>query len=459
MTFSFSVLQNDSKTRGRLGKLTTAHGIVDTPAFMAVGTRGSIKGVTPEMARACGCQMVLGNTYHLLLRPGPETVAALGGLQKFSGWNGPMLTDSGGFQVFSLAGLREFEDGGRNDERGTPNEESKKQLEGESWKKGSDDTLKRELRTTEDGVVFRSHIDGKVFRLTPQESMRVQHLLGADIIMAFDDCPPADCGAERLRAALERTHRWAEICLREHERLGGIENEKWKMEKGDGAQDKNIVGEGPERAASIDGMATPETTNIGGTPMPRHLPALFGIVQGGTDLEARVASAKFLVGLDLPGYAIGGLAVGEGHARMVQAIAATVPHLPEEKPRYLMGVGYAADILEAVKLGVDMFDCVLPTRNGRNGLAFTMQGTRRMRNARYATDPRPIEEGCDCYACRNFSRGYVRHMFNVEEMLGPTLVSVHNLRFFQRWMERIRGAIREGRLGELVAPRDGLAEE
>ncbi len=437
MTFSFSVLQKDpppSGTRGRLGKLTTAHGIVDTPAFMAVGTRGSIKGVTPEMARACGCQMVLGNTYHLMLRPGAEAVAALGGLQKFSGWNGPMLTDSGGFQVFSLAGLREFEDAGGEE----------KNIKEKKTKMEDRDTLKRELRTETaegakivgDGVVFRSHIDGKVFRLTPQESMRVQHLLGADIIMAFDDCPPADCGPERLRAALERTHRWAEICLREHERLTEIENRKWEMEKEDAGEEKNIK----EKKKKMG-------------------PALFGIVQGGTDLGAREESAKFLRGLNLPGYAIGGLAVGEGHERMVGAIAATVPLLPEEKPRYLMGVGYAADILEAVKLGVDMFDCVLPTRNGRNGLAFTFAGTRRMRNARYALDSRPIEEGCDCYACRNFSRGYVRHLFQVEEMLGPTLVSIHNIRFFQRWMEMIRGAIREGRLGELRAPEEGLVND
>lgn len=426
MAFSFSVSQRGGRTQGRLGRMTTAHGIVDTPAFMAVGTRGSIKGVTPEQARACGCQMVLGNTYHLLLRPGAETVASLGGLQKFSGWNGPMLTDSGGFQVFSLAGLREFEDGnegkGEKGKREKGEEESGK-LEVGSRKEAN--AAAGDVKLTSDGVMFRSHIDGKVFRLTPEESMRVQHLLGADIIMAFDDCPPADCGAERLRAALERTHRWAEVCKQAHEKF---------------------------LSAGLDGSRKLGVGNWNG-------PALFGIVQGGTDPEARAGSAKFLRGLDLPGYAIGGLAVGEGHERMVAAIAATVPHLPEEKPRYLMGVGYAADILEAVKLGVDMFDCVLPTRNGRNGLAFTFAGTRRMRNAKYALDPRPIEEGCDCYACANFSRGYVRHMFNVEEMLGPTLVSIHNLRFFQRWMEMIRAAIREGKLSELMAPRDGLAEE
>lgn len=375
MALAFSIVQRDGAAR--LGEVKTAHGTFQTPAFMAVGTRGAIKGVTPAQARECGCEVVLGNTYHLMLRPGAELVRALGGLQTFSGWGGPMLTDSGGYQVFSLADLREFDDGHGG------------------------------------GVTFRSHIDGSIVKLTPAESMRVQHLLGADIMMAFDDCPPADCPPERLRLALDRTHRWAEICRAEHERF---------VREGCGEEQ-----------------------------------ALFGIVQGGTNPEARGESARFLTGLDFPGYAIGGLAVGEGHERMVQTIAHTVEVLPTEKPRYLMGVGYPRDILEAVKRGVDMFDCVLPTRNGRNGLAFTYAGARRMRNARYGQDTGPIEEGCDCYACRNFSRGYVRHLFSVEEMLGPTLVSIHNLRFFQRWMMDIRIAIRQGTLAQLVAPTEELA--
>jgi queuine tRNA-ribosyltransferase len=373
--FSFEIRHRDATSKGRLGTVRTPHGSFETPAFMAVGTRGSIKGVTPEQARACGCQIVLGNTYHLLLRPGPETVAKLGGLQEFSAWRGPMLTDSGGFQVFSLSELREFDAA---------------------------------------GVTFKSHIDGSLVRLTPEESMRVQHLLGADIIMAFDDCPPADCAPERLAEALDRTHRWAEICARTHERLNA-----------------EGVGGGKQ--------------------------ALFGIVQGGTDLAARAKSATFLARLGLPGYALGGLAVGEGHERMVETIDATAPLLPDLKPRYLMGVGYARDILEAVKRGIDMFDCVLPTRNGRNGLAFTYGGTMRLRNAKYALDQSPLEEGCDCYCCQNFTRGYLRHMFSVEEMLGPTLISIHNLRFFQRWMRDIRAAIAEDRLASLVAPGEGLA--
>jgi queuine tRNA-ribosyltransferase len=384
MPFTFSILQKDPTTHARTGLATTPHGTFDTPAFMAVGTRGSIKGVSPDQARNAGCQMILGNTYHLLLRPGAPTVASLGGLQKFSGWNGPMLTDSGGFQIFSLAQLRDFDDvdGG--------------------------------------GVTFKSHIDGALIRLSPEESMRVQHLLGADIIMAFDDCPPADCPPERLREALDRTHRWAELCQIAHERM------------------------------SQHGLGPP------GSPGGQ---ALFGIVQGGTDLEARAASAAFLRSLHLPGYALGGLAVGEGHERMVHTIAHTAPLLPEDKPRYLMGVGFPKDILAAVKAGIDMFDCVLPTRNGRNGLAFTLAGTRRVRNAHYAQDPRPLEEGCDCLACRQFTRGYIRHLFSVKEMLGPTLVSIHNLRFFQRYMQALRAAIRDGTLATLTAPPDDLAPD
>jgi queuine tRNA-ribosyltransferase len=387
-SFAFHIHHRDPASNARLGAVTTPHGSFDTPAFMAVGTRGSIKGVTPEQTRACGSQIILGNTYHLLLRPGPETVRTLGGLQKFSGWNGPMLTDSGGFQVFSLSDLRNFDN---------------------------------------DGVTFKSHIDGKIIRLTPEESMRTQHLLGADIIMAFDDCPPADCPPDRLADALDRTHRWAKICKQTSDAFANDPALLYKTQH-----------------------STLSTQHF--TP-----PALFGIVQGGTDLSARRGSALTLAALDLPGYALGGLAVGEGHDRMVATIEHTAPLLPDLKPRYLMGVGYARDILEAVKRGIDMFDCVLPTRNGRNGLAFTYQGARRLRNAKYAVDKGPLETGCDCYCCQNFSRGYLRHLFSVEEMLGPTLVSIHNLRFFQRWMSDIRTAIQEKRLNQLVPPPETLA--
>ncbi len=364
--FGFQLLHQDTSCSARLGRVNTPHGSFETPAFMAVGTRGSVKGLTPDMLRAAGCEIILGNTYHLLLRPGSSIVRDLGGLQAFSGWNGPMLTDSGGFQVFSLSDLTEF---------------------------------------TPDGVNFRSHIDGQMIHLGPVESMRVQYELGADIAMAFDDCPPADCPPDRLAAAMDRTIRWAEICRQEHDRL--------------------------------------DTANR---------QALFGIVQGGTDAAERRRCAEELLRLDFDGYALGGLAVGEGHQRMVQVIDASAPLLPVHKPRYLMGVGYPADILEAVKRGVDMFDCVLPTRNGRNGVAFTMQGTMRLRNARYTADPVALEASCDCVCCKGFSRGYLRHLFTVGEMLGPILLSIHNLRFFQRWMLYIRQAIRDNRLSGLCPP-------
>jgi queuine tRNA-ribosyltransferase len=365
MSLKFEIFHQDSGCQARTGRISTRHGSFETPAFMAVGTRGSVKGLTPQMLGAAGCEILLGNTYHLMLRPGAETVAALGGLQKFTGWHRPMLTDSGGFQVFSLSELRSF-----------------------------DDT----------GVNFRSHIDGSMVHLGPLESMRVQHLLGADIAMAFDDCPPADCPGQRLAEAMARTLVWAKTSQQVHESL-------------DVAQGQ----------------------------------ALFAIVQGGTDPQARQHCAQELVGLKFDGYAIGGLAVGEGHARMVQAIDHTVAFLPYDRPRYLMGVGYPRDILQAVKRGVDMFDCVLPTRNGRNALAFTRNGPLRLRNAQYIRDTRPIEAECDGYCCQNFSRGYIRHLFSVGEMLGPTLVSLHNVHFFQRWMLDIRRAIRDNALSGLRA--------
>ena len=376
---NLEILHRDPSSAARLGRVTTPSGTFDTPAFMSVGTRGTVKGLTPEMLRNCGCQIILGNTYHLMLRPTAEVVRTLGGLQKFTGWNAPMLTDSGGFQVFSLSELREFD---------------------------------------HDGVTFKSHIDGSLVRLTPQESMRVQYLLGADIAMTFDDCPPADCGSARLQDALDRTIRWAKIAKVEHTRL--------KAE---------------------------------GTPLRGNdHQALFGIVQGGTDPAQRKKCAEELISLDFDGYALGGLAVGEGHDRMVETIEAAAPLLPQAKPRYLMGVGYARDILAAVKRGIDMFDCVLPTRNGRNALAFTNQGTMRLRNAQYTNDPRPLEEGCDCYCCRGFSRGYLRHLFSVEEMLGPMLVSLHNVRYFQRWMLDIRNAIRDNALSALAVPGEAPGE-
>jgi queuine tRNA-ribosyltransferase len=351
----YELLKTDPATRARLGRVTTRHGVFDTPAFMPVGTQGTIKGIVPDHVAATGSQCILANTYHLMLRPGEEVVAALGDLHRFMAWPGPILTDSGGFQVFSLSDIN---------------------------------------RITDDGVTFKSHIDGAMVHLTPQRSIQVQNDLGADIIMAFDECPPADAPAEYQREAVERTLRWARLCLASHGR--------------------------------------PDDQS------------LFGIVQGGTDLNLRAACAKALVEMDFPGYAVGGLAVGEGFEATKTVLESVTPQLPAQKPRYLMGVGFPRDIVAAVATGIDMFDCVLPTRNGRNAYAFTAGGAIRLRNSRFTSDTGPIEDGCDCYSCRNFTRGAIRHYFFAAEMLGPILVSLHNIRFFQRLMADIRRAIGEG---------------
>jgi queuine tRNA-ribosyltransferase len=350
---NFQILSNDS--HARLGRVTTPHGAFDTPAFMPVGTQGTIKGVLPDHLAATGSQIILANTYHLMLRPGEKVVAELGDLHKFMAWPGPILTDSGGFQVFSLAEINTISD---------------------------------------EGVRFKSHVDGATVHLTPAISIQVQNELGADIIMAFDECPAGDAPPEYHRQAVKRTLHWADQCQQAHAR--------------------------PSEQA------------------------LFAIVQGGSDLKLREQCAKHLIAMDFSGYAIGGCAVGEGFEAMRQMLAEVAPMLPDNKPRYLMGVGFPRDIVTAVACGVDMFDCVMPTRNGRNAYAFTANGPLRLRNSRLARDRGPIEEGCDCYACRNFTRGAIRHFFFAGEMLGPVLASVHNIRFYQRLMADIRRAIGEG---------------
>ncbi len=348
----YELLRQDHATHARLGRVTTRHGGFDTPAFMPVGTQGTVKGLTPDQVHATASQVILANTYHLMLRPGEAVVAELGDLHRFMAWPGPILTDSGGFQVFSLADISKISD---------------------------------------DKVTFKSHIDGSLIELTPRRSIEVQNALGADIIMAFDECPAADAPLEAKRAAVDRTIRWARLSLEAHQRP----NDQ----------------------------------------------ALFGIVQGSTDRGLREYCAGQLMELDFPGYAIGGLAVGEGFDAMVEVLGFTAPVLPPDRPRYLMGVGFPRDIVAAVASGVDMFDCVMPTRNGRNGYAFTADGPLRLRNSRFQRDSLPIEESCDCYACRHFSRGSLRHYFFAGEMLGPILVSVHNIRFYQRLMRDIRQAI------------------
>ena len=377
----FEVLARCAANRARLGRVTTPHGAFDTPAFMPVATAAAMKGLTPAQVRGTGSQIILNNAYHLFLRPGGERLERFGGSRGFMRWDGPMLTDSGGYQAYSMSDTADLD---------------------------------------EDGVTFRSFVDGSKVHLGPESSMQVQHRIGADIIMAFDDCPPAampgeqaderraarvrrvEDHARRLREAHERTLRWLGRCVRAHDRA-----------------DRQ---------------------------------ALFGIVQGATDLDLRRRSVEGVCAFDLPGYAIGGVAVGEGTDAIRTVVEFTAPLLPEDRPRYLMGVGYERDIVMAVAAGVDMFDCVLPTRNGRNANAFTREGPIRLRNACHADDPRPIDPACDCEACAGgFSRAYLRHLFAAEEMLGPTLVSIHNIRHFQRLMMDVRAAIREDRWSGLRA--------
>jgi queuine tRNA-ribosyltransferase len=354
MTHGFDIVARDAGSGARRGRLETAHGTVDTPVFMPVGTRGSIKGLTPEQVEQTGTQIILGNTYHLLLRPGVEVVEQLGGLHALMGWNGPILTDSGGFQVFSLSQL---------------------------------------TRIGDDGVEFASHIDGARVTLDAEIATRVQNRLGADIIMCFDECTPYPCEPDRVARAVERTIRWAGRCREVHAN-------------------------------------------------PRQ--KLFAIVQGGVDAELRRSCAERLAAMDFPGYAIGGLSVGEGHDKMLRTVEDTVAFLPKDRPRYLMGVGMPADIVAAVRAGIDMFDCVLPTRNGRNAYAFTATGPLRLRNLVHGSDSGPVEEGCPCVACRRFGRGAIRHFFQVGEMLGPILLSLHNIEYYQRLMAEIRRRIDDG---------------
>jgi queuine tRNA-ribosyltransferase len=352
--FSFRITSQDGGG-ARCGVLETPHGAVETPVFMPVGTRGSIKGILPEQLGQTQTQMILANTYHLLLRPGPEVVAALGGLHRFMGWDGPILTDSGGFQVFSLESLN---------------------------------------RITDEEVEFTSHIDGARIRLTPESATRIQNQLGADIIMAFDQCVKLPSEPAALRQAVDRTLRWAGLCRQAHQRT-----DQW----------------------------------------------MFGIVQGGTDPALRRFCTEKLAAMDFPGYAIGGLSVGETHDQMIATVRCCTELLPAEKPRYLMGVGMPQDITAAIGAGVDMFDCVLPTRNGRHSVAFTQKGLIRLRNQCHQVDRGPLDPGCDCYTCRNFSRGYLRHLFMVGEATGAILVSLHNLSFFQCLVAEARRAIRENR--------------
>lgn len=353
--FRYTLIAQDGQAR--LGTFTTPHGEISLPAFAPVGTQATVKTLTPDELHMLGVEIVLANTYHLYLRPGVDVIAELGGLHRFMGWDGPILTDSGGFQVFSLAHMRQVD---------------------------------------EDGVTFRSHIDGSLHRFTPEVVIRAQELLGADIIMPLDVCPVPD-RRDEVEEAVRLTNRWAVRAQIAHTR-----------------EDQ----------------------------------ALFGIVQGGIFPDLRRQAAEFLVDLDFPGYAIGGLSVGETKEQMYAALEATMPYLPPDRPRYMMGVGTPEDILEAVERGVDLFDCALPTRVARNGGLLTHEGRINIRNARYARDPNPIEPGCTCYTCQRFTRAYLRHLFKAEEILGLRLATIHNVHFMQQLMRRIRESIREGRFHE-----------
>ena len=350
--FSFSLKATDGKAR--VGVIETPHGAVNTPAFMPVATQGSVKGVTPQELRDLGAGIILGNTYHLYLRPGIEVIEEMGGLHEFMGWQGPILTDSGGFQAFSLGAM---------------------------------------AKLTDDEVVFRSHLDGSLHRFRPEAAVAYQERLGVDIMMCLDQCVAADGSEEAVREAMERTHRWAARC-----------RTAWKNES----------------------------------------QVLFGIVQGGVSEEMRRESAEFITALDFPGYAVGGLAVGETKAEMYKTVSLTDELLPVDRPRYLMGVGSPEDLVEGVSRGMDMFDCALPTRVARNGALFTPEGRINVASARYSRVQGPVQEGCDCLACAGFSMGYISHLFRSKELLGLRLASIHNLRFVQRLMGEMRRWIVSG---------------
>lgn len=365
----YTLIKKDK--RARRGRLDTVHGTVETPVFMNVGTVGAIKGAVSSVdLKEIGCQIELSNTYHLHVRTGDELIKRLGGLHRFMNWDGPILTDSGGFQVFSLASLRKIK---------------------------------------EEGVTFASHIDGHRIFMGPEESIRIQSNLGSTIAMAFDECPDSRSDRDYVEASVKRTERWLVRCKDELDRLNAL----------------------------------PDTVN-------RHQ-MLFGINQGAVFDDIRIDNADYISSLDLDGYAIGGLAVGETHEEMYHILDVTVPHLPEDKPVYLMGVGTPVNILEAVERGVDFFDCVYPSRNGRHGQLYTHSGKFNIKNAEYAEDLRPIEEGCKCPACRSYSRAYIRHLIKAGEMLGLRLCVLHNLYFYNHLMEEIRQALDEDRFDSFKA--------
>lgn len=365
--FKFKITDEDKNTKARCGIFNTPHGPIYTPVFMPVGTKASIKTLSPEEVKKTGAEIILSNTYHLYLRPGEDLIKKMGGLHKWMNWDGPILTDSGGFQVFSLSGLKQG--------------------------------LKPLVKIKEDGVEFKSNIDGSLHFFTPEKVIQIQADIGADIIMAFDECVYAYASHEYAKDAMERTHRWAERCKKEHERIQ--KNKEAKQ-------------------------------------------ALFPIVQGGNHEDLRIESAKFMSALNLPGIAIGGVSVGETKKDMYQTVDIVEPYLPKDKPRYLMGVGSPEDLLEAIARGIDMFDCVMPTRNARHGAFWTNEGRFNIKTAEFKEDSEPLHKGCKCYSCANYSKSYIKHLFTEREIFALRLITIHNIHFLVNLMKKAQMHIKKG---------------
>jgi len=383
----FELLAQDRESRARHGRLTTAHGAIETPAFVPVGTQGSVKAVSPRELRELNAPIVLGNTYHLFVRPGIEVIKHLGGLHTFMNWDRPILTDSGGYQIFSLAKLRKI---------------------------------------SEEGVQFQNHVDGTPAFISPEIAMEIQAALGSDIAMVLDECPPWPCEYDYAAKSAEMTTRWAKRCR------------EWAEANA-------------QRTADVVAAAVPSGSSenpAADTAATTAKQLVFGIVQGATFEELRQRSAQAIVDLDFDGYAIGGVSVGEPEEEMIRAVESSEPLLPNDKPRYAMGLGTPPQLLEMIARGMDMFDCVLPTRLARNGTAFTSTGTLNLKNAEFARDKRPIEDSCDCTSCREFSRGYIRHLIKAEEILGLRLITLHNLHFYLDLMRQARDKIDKGTFDE-----------
>jgi queuine tRNA-ribosyltransferase len=379
----FDLFAQDRQSRARRGRISTAHGVIETPAFIPVGTQGTVKAVSPRELRELNAQIILGNTYHLFVRPGLDVIKHFGGLHRFASWDGPILTDSGGYQIFSLAKLRKI---------------------------------------TEDGVQFQNHVDGTPAFITPEIAMEIQATLGSDIAMVLDECAPYPCDYEYAARSAEMTTRWARRC------------KEWRT--------SNV-----EHPTSNIQHRRDESSSINHQPSTIN-PLLFGIVQGATFDDLRKSSAQAMVDLDFDGYAIGGVSVGEPEEEMMRAVEASEPFLPADKPRYAMGLGTPPQMLEMIARGMEMFDCVLPTRLARNGTAFTARGTLNLKNAEFALDERPIEESCTCPACLEFTRGYIRHLIKAEEILGLRLITLHNLHFYLDLMRQAREHIENGSFEE-----------